>query len=49
VLIFAILQRGAGETGSASSQVLSSAQTLSNDNGRLKTELEKFLATARAA
>ena len=39
----------AGETGSASSQVLSSAQQLSGESNRLKTEVQKFLATVRAA
>ena len=43
------VQRGAGETGAASSQVLVSAQTLSNDSARLKTEVDRFLATVRAA
>ena len=43
------VQRGANETGSASSQVLASAQTLSNDSARLRTEVEKFLTTVRAA
>ncbi len=43
------VNRGAGDTGSASSQVLSSAQLLSNENKRLKTEVAKFLATVRAA
>ena len=43
------VQQGATETGSASSQVLASAQTLSNDSARLKTEVEKFLSTVRAA
>ncbi|MBR0752946.1 HAMP domain-containing protein [Bradyrhizobium jicamae] len=43
------VQQGATETGSASSQVLTSAQTLSNDSVRLKTEVEKFLSTVRAA
>ncbi|MGQ0686738.1 HAMP domain-containing methyl-accepting chemotaxis protein [Bradyrhizobium sp.] len=43
------VQRGATETGSASSQVLTSAQTLSNDSAKLKLEVEKFLATVRAA
>ena len=43
------VQRGAGETGSASSQVLSAAQMLSGDSNRLKTEVGKFLATVRAA
>jgi methyl-accepting chemotaxis protein len=43
------VQRGAGETGSASSQVLSAAQLLSGDSTRLKTEVERFLETVRAA
>jgi methyl-accepting chemotaxis protein len=43
------VSRGAGETGSASSQVLSSAQMLATDSGRLKIEVEKFLTTVRAA
>jgi methyl-accepting chemotaxis protein len=43
------VNRGAGDTGSASSQVLSSAQLLSNENKRLKAEVVKFLATVRAA
>jgi methyl-accepting chemotaxis protein len=43
------VQRGASETGSASSQVLSSAQSLSSDSNRLKLEVGKFLATVRAA
>jgi methyl-accepting chemotaxis protein len=43
------VQRGAGETGSASSQVLSAAQMLSGDSNRLKTEVGKFLETVRAA
>jgi len=43
------VQRGAGETGSASSQVLSAARMLSGDSNRLKTEVGKFLATVRAA
>ena len=43
------VNRGAGDTGSASSQVLSSAQLLSNENKRLKSEVVKFLATVRAA
>jgi methyl-accepting chemotaxis protein len=40
---------GATETGSASSQVLASAKTLSDDSARLQTEVEKFLVTVRAA
>jgi methyl-accepting chemotaxis protein len=43
------VQRGAGETGSASSQVLSSAQSLSSDSNRLKLEVGKFLNSVRAA
>jgi methyl-accepting chemotaxis protein len=43
------VQRGAGETGVASSQVLSAAQSLSGDSNRLKLEVGKFLNTVRAA
>jgi methyl-accepting chemotaxis protein len=43
------VQRGATETGSASSQVLSAAQSLSGDSNRLKLEVGKFLSTVRAA
>ena len=43
------VSRGAAETGSASSQVLSSAQSLANESSRLKLEMDKFLATVRAA
>lgn len=43
------VQRGATETGSASSQVLSSAQSLSRESNRLKLEVEKFLSNVRAA
>ena len=43
------VQHGAGETGSASSQVLSAAQMLSGDSNRLKLEVGKFLSTVRAA
>jgi methyl-accepting chemotaxis protein len=43
------VKRGAGETGSASSHVLSSAQSLSTDSKRLKLELGKFLNSIRAA
>ena len=43
------VNRAAGDTGSASSQVLSSAKMLSNENQRLKVEVAKFLATVRAA
>ena len=43
------VQRGATETELASSQVLASAQSLSGDSLRLKLEVDKFLATVRAA
>ena len=43
------VQRGAAETGSASSQVLSAAQSLSGDSSRLKTEVGRFLELVRAA
>jgi len=43
------VQRGASETGSASSQVLSAAQTLASDSNRLRLEVGKFLDTVRAA
>jgi methyl-accepting chemotaxis protein len=43
------VQRGASETGSACSQVLSSAKSLSGDSNRLKLEVGKLLASVRAA
>jgi methyl-accepting chemotaxis protein len=43
------VQRGSSETGSASSQVLSSAQSLSGDSNRLRLEVDKFLNSVRAA
>jgi methyl-accepting chemotaxis protein len=43
------VQRGAGETGAASSQVLAAAQSLSGDSNRLKQEVGRFLDTVRAA
>jgi methyl-accepting chemotaxis protein len=43
------VQRGASETGTASSQVLSAAQSLSSDSNRLKLEVGKFLHAVRAA
>jgi methyl-accepting chemotaxis protein len=43
------VSRGASETGSASSQVLSSAQSLAGESNHLKLEVAKFLATVRAA
>ena len=43
------VNRGANETGSASSQVLSAATALSGEGNKLKLEVDKFLATVRAA
>jgi methyl-accepting chemotaxis protein len=43
------VNRGASETGSASAQVLASAQSMSSESTRLKIEVEKFLSTVRAA
>jgi methyl-accepting chemotaxis protein len=43
------VQRGATETESASSQVLSAAQSLSRDSNRLKLEVGNFLESVRAA
>jgi methyl-accepting chemotaxis protein/aerotaxis receptor len=43
------VQRGASQTGAASSQVHSAAQTLSRDSNRLKLEVGKFLSSVRAA
>jgi methyl-accepting chemotaxis protein len=43
------VNKGAGETDAASSQVLSSAQALAGESARLKLEVDKFLATVRAA
>ena len=43
------VSRGAGETGMASSDVLASAQALSRESGVLKSEVEKFVQTVRAA
>jgi methyl-accepting chemotaxis protein len=43
------VQRGASETGSASVQVLSAAQSLSRDSNRLKQEVSRFLNSVRAA
>jgi methyl-accepting chemotaxis protein len=43
------VNRGAGDTGTASTQVLASAQALSGESGRLKSEVERFLETVRAA
>jgi methyl-accepting chemotaxis protein len=43
------VQHGATETGSASAQVLSAAQSLSGDSNRLKLEVGRFLQSVRAA
>ena len=43
------VQRGTKETESASSQVLTSAQSLSGESSRLKLEVGKFLGSVRAA
>jgi methyl-accepting chemotaxis protein len=43
------VNRGAADTGSASAQVLASARELSNESNHLKTEVDQFLATVRAA
>jgi methyl-accepting chemotaxis protein len=43
------VNRGAGETGTASAKVLSSAQSLSKESHRLKVEVERFLGTVRVA
>ena len=48
----ALLYRGfkpASETGTASTQVLSSAQSLARDGNLLADEVNRFLATIRAA
>jgi methyl-accepting chemotaxis protein len=43
------VQRGASETGSASSQVLVAAKSLSGESSRLKSEVGKFLSAVRVA
>jgi methyl-accepting chemotaxis protein len=43
------VQSGATETGSASSQFLAAARSLSGDSNRLKLEVGKFLNSVRAA
>ena len=43
------VNKGAGETGSASTQVLVSAQSLSKESGQLRLEVDKFLTAMRAA
>src|SRR5262249_4314367 len=41
--------RGSSETGEASNRLLTSAQSLSVEGGRLKTEVGRFLLSVRAA
>ena len=41
--------RAAGETGAAASQVLSSAEDLARQSEQLRVEVDRFLATVRAA
>lgn len=43
------VNRGANETGSASTQVLGAAQSLANESRRLRSEVDKFVTTVRAA
>lgn len=43
------VSQGASETGAASAQVLASARSLSGDSRTLKSEVERFLSTVRAA
>ncbi len=43
------VKRGAADTGSASGEVLASARSLASESGRLRVEVDKFLATVRAA
>jgi methyl-accepting chemotaxis protein len=45
----AAVERGATETGAASTQVLSSAASLARESSRLRLEVDKFLASVRAA
>jgi methyl-accepting chemotaxis protein len=43
------VQRGAAEAGSAFSEVLTAAQSLSSERGSLKDEVGKFLRSVRAS
>jgi methyl-accepting chemotaxis protein len=43
------VNRGATKTGAASGQVLSSAKSLSSESTRLRDELDRFMASIRAA
>ncbi|HLZ06127.1 MAG TPA: HAMP domain-containing methyl-accepting chemotaxis protein [Bradyrhizobium sp.] len=42
------VQRGASDTGHASSLVLAAAKSLSSESGHLKAEVDRFLSTVRA-
>jgi methyl-accepting chemotaxis protein len=41
------VDRGAGETGAASEQLLAAARSLARENGQLKMEVDKFLSMVR--
>src|SRR5215475_2449452 len=43
------VNRGAGETGTASGQVFAAAQSLARESNQLRSEVESFVATVRAA
>lgn len=43
------VRREATETGAASSQVLTAAQSLSNESNHLKDEVNRFIQTVRAS
>ena len=43
------VNRGASETGVASDEVFTSARMLSDESTRLREELDRFMATIRAA
>ena len=43
------IKRWAAETGAASNELLASAQELSKQNAHLRNEVDRFLATVRAA
>ena len=43
------VSQGAAKSGTASAEMLASARTLAAESARLKTEMQKFLATVRAA
>jgi methyl-accepting chemotaxis protein len=43
------VENGAAETGSASTQVLAAARSLSTESNRLRSEVDRFLLTVRAA